>query len=42
MSVWYGMYGSVCYESIYDDTSSSNIMGKLSVLQTMFVTVKYM
>ena len=42
MSNWYGMYGSVCYESIYDDTSSSNIMGKLSVFQTMFVTVKYM
>jgi len=42
MSVWYGISGSVCNESIYDDTSSTNIFGTLSVFQTMFVRVKYM
>jgi len=41
MSVWHGISGSVCYELIYDDTSSTNIIGTLSVIQTMFVRVKY-
>ena len=39
MSYWYGISGSVCYESNYDDTSSTNI---IVIYITMFVRVNYM
>ena len=42
MSAWYGISGSVCYESIYDDTSSTNIIGTLSMFPPKNISFKYM
>ena len=42
MSVWCEASASVMYESFYDNTSSTNLIGTLSMFQAMFVRLKYM